>query len=301
MVLFLSKKPTAPKPTQGYVPIDLVQRMASSGMAESDIANRLSSQGFSPAQIGVAMREALKAQVNAPMRSQPGMGFPQPMGEVNVPDTPTMEFPRPPAEMAQRQPRQMPQYEQPIQREPAPERMRAPNYPTTMASPPRRQLDIMPPQEAMTARRDIGIPPERMVSSDARTVRQTSPREQEMRARTPERTSELPSEITLEEIIEGVVADYWGEFEERLVNFDKRDVQLQSQIQDLKKAMGELEGKLKTREADMVGRLEGMGESMNNIQGRIGSMEKVFKEFVPQMSENIRTMADVVEKFKSTK
>lgn len=37
---------------------------------------------------------------------------------------------------------------------------------------------------------------------------------------------------------------------------------------------------------------------MTVIEGRIGSMEKVFKEFLPELSKNIRTMADIVEKSK---
>lgn len=162
----------------------------------------------------------------------------------------------------------------------------------------------MPPREAMRAsREDIGVPPERIMPASTRPVQySTAPTEEEMMGgRQPRRIPESASEITLEEIVEGIVAEHWSEFEDRLSNFEKRDIQLQSQIQDLKKAIGELEGKQTAREADMITRLEGMGESMTGIQGRIGSIEKVFRDFLPQMTENVRTMADVVEKLRAGK
>lgn len=161
----------------------------------------------------------------------------------------------------------------------------------------------MPPAQAVRARPELGVPPERIVPAATRPVEYaTAPTEEEViMGRLPKRIAEAPTEITLEEIVEGIVAEHWSEFEDRLANFEKRDIQLQAQIQDLKKAMDELEGRLKAKETDMVGRLEGMAESMTGIQGRIGGIEKVFKDFLPQMTENVRTMAEVVEKLRAGK
>jgi hypothetical protein len=65
--------------------------------------------------------------------------------------------------------------------------------------------------------------------------------------------------------------------------------------------MTEMENRLKSKEVDMVTRLEGMSESMTGIQGRIGSIEKIFRDFLPQMSENVRSMTDAVEKIRGGK
>jgi hypothetical protein len=298
MVLFLRRKPATPPPSPpGYIPVDMVQRMAASGMDEPDIAARLTNQGFSSNQIDIAMREALKAQISAPPFRQPGP-FPQapPAPEEQegpeVPATPTMEFPA-------RQPEPPRQMSQPVQQ---PMQQRPPAYPSPSAMPPRRPLGLMPPAEAMRPRADVGVPPERLVRAETRPVQYpTAPSSEEMFGRQPQRVPEAATEITVEEIVEGIVAEYWTEFEDRLDNFERRDIQLQAQIQDLKKGMGELESRLKTREADMVGKLENMNESMTGIQGRIGSIEKVFKDFLPQMGENVRTMTEAIEKLKTVR
>lgn len=159
---------------------------------------------------------------------------------------------------------------------------RPPAYPAPVAAPVPRQLGI-PPERVTTP-----LPPQ------AQTV---------MTFERPavERLREAPAEITLEEVVEGIVADRWSEFEDRLSDFEKRDIQLQAQIQDLKKSINELESRLKAKESDMVTHLEGMTESMTGIEGRIGSIEKVFKDFIPQITESARTMADIVEKLKAKK
>ncbi|MBU5557852.1 MAG: hypothetical protein QW751_01560 [Candidatus Aenigmatarchaeota archaeon] len=301
MVLFLRKKAPAPQAAPGYVPTDLVQRMASTGMPEREIASYLSKQGFSPSQIDAAMREALKAQVSAPpLRPAPPIPrppAPTPPGPMvpeeteEVPATPTMDFPGPPAETVPKPP--VPP--RPITRE-TPE---PPAYPPATAIPQRKPLEILPPHEAVKERRDIGVPPERVIPAAMKPVEYaTAPGIEEIRP--PRRVPEAPTEITVEEIVEGIVAERWIEFEERLNNFEKRDIQLQAQIQDLKKAMAELENRLKAKEADMIGKLDTMTESMAAIQGRIGSIEKVFKDFLPQMTENVRSIAEVVEKLKGS-
>jgi hypothetical protein len=40
---------------------------------------------------------------------------------------------------------------------------------------------------------------------------------------------------------------------------------------------------------------------MENIEGRIGSIERVFKEVLPELSENIKSMTEFVEKVKEEK
>ncbi len=146
----------------------------------------------------------------------------------------------------------------------------------------------------------LGYPPERIVSpEEPRAI----PVEEAAKPFTFEpveaRAAESPiGEITIEEIIEGVVDERWKDFEERLVDFEKRDMQLQAQIEDLRKRFKEIETTLKKREEGLVSKLEEFGGSVENIQGRIGSIERVFKDFLPQLTQNIRNMSELVDKIK---
>ncbi|MHA1829028.1 MAG: hypothetical protein ACTSX6_10335, partial [Candidatus Heimdallarchaeaceae archaeon] len=77
----------------------------------------------------------------------------------------------------------------------------------------------------------MGYPPERIVPKPAEIPEQPEAK----RSETPP-----PTEITVEEIIEAIVAERWKDFEERLNAFEKRDLQLQNQIQALGKRVDEI-------------------------------------------------------------
>lgn len=176
---------------------------------------------------------------------------------------------------------------------PAPfESQTAPQFPR-----PAPQTFVAPPAQAV---REAGVPPERILPPEPRPLMLAeAPAEfggEELRP-----LQEGPAEITLEEVIEGVVAERWAEFEDRLTSFEKRDIQLQSQIEDMRKKISELEAAQKTREKDLIGRFEDFGESMTGIEGRIAGIEHVFKDFLPELTETTRAMAEIVEKAKKEK
>jgi hypothetical protein len=146
----------------------------------------------------------------------------------------------------------------------------------------------------------MGYPPERVVSPDEP---HQLPAEQAAQPFTFEpAAAKIPEspigEITIEEIIEGVVDERWQDFEERLVDFEKRDMLLQAQIEDLRKRLKEIESLLREKEKGLANKLDEFGGSVENIEGRIGSIEKVFKDFLPELTQNIKNMSDLVDKIK---
>ncbi len=147
----------------------------------------------------------------------------------------------------------------------------------------------------------MGYPPERVVQVPP-PVEHVVP-EHRIPEQPEVKRSQLPpaTEITVEEIIEAIVAERWDEFEKRLESFEKRDIQLQNQIESLRKEMNSIESVLEEKEKTMISKLEEFGESVEGIQGRIGSIERVFKDFLPELTGNIRTMSNLVEKLKKEK
>ena len=148
----------------------------------------------------------------------------------------------------------------------------------------------------------LGYPPERIVSEETKPVSLEDVKTSFTFEPKPIKEPEAPvEEITVEELIEGIIMERWKEFEERLADFEKRDMQLQSQIDDLRKRFKEIDTMLSEREKGFSTKLEEFGGSMENIEGRIGSIEKVFKEVLPELTQNIKTMTEFVEKLKEEK
>jgi len=160
------------------------------------------------------------------------------------------------------------------------------------------------PEPVVTRRpTPLGYPPERIVSPE-----ETKPMSLEDVKTSftfePKAVQEPQSpieEITVEELIEGIVTERWKDFEERLSDFEKKDMQLQSEIDDIRKGFKEIDVSLVEREKGLSGKMEEFGGSMENIEGRIGSIERVFKEVLPELSENIKSMTEFVEKVKEEK
>jgi len=171
-----------------------------------------------------------------------------------------------------------------------------------VAPPPPSPIQVPQPRTMEVSRHPmpLGYPPERIVSP---TEPRPIPVEEAAKPFTFEptgvRAAESPiGEITIEEIIEGVVDERWRDFEERLLDFEKRDMQLEAQIEDLRKRFKEIETTLKEKEEGLVSKLDEFGGSVENIEGRIGSIERVFKDFLPELTQNIKNMSELVEKIK---
>lgn len=166
-------------------------------------------------------------------------------------------------------------------------------------------IELNPPSLQIPTETERFAPPERVVSSRQEPQSFISEQPEEGTRFTFEEApkeafekKELQPEITLEEIIEGVIAERWAVFDERLGNFEQRDMQLQDQIEGLREQISELNRKAKMSEQTVVQKIEEYGGSVSGIQSRIGSIEKAFRDFLPELTENIRTMGEIVSKAK---
>lgn len=244
MVLFFQKKPVQKyqpsSPPQEYIPVDIVQKMASQGMPESQIISQLRSQGFAPTQIDKALSQAIKSAVsfqqNVQLRGSPPERFvPGPQVRAAIEPTELMEAP---------------------------------------------SFDFSPPNQNTPQEFTFEENPQQFVEK-AEIPRQVS-----------------GPEITLEEVIEGVIADRWVSFEKRLGGLDQRDQMLEQKIEDLRKQVDDVRIIANKSEQTFVGKLDEYGGHIGGIESRIGSIEKAFRDFLPDLTENVRTISDIVEKLK---
>jgi len=147
----------------------------------------------------------------------------------------------------------------------------------------------------------LGFPPERIVPA-----REPRPVEVPYTYEPYEPTEGIPEEypleeVTVEEVVEGIVAERWRDFEEILIEFEKRDIQLQGELSDLRKRLKEIEDSVKEREKTLLGKFEEFGVSMENITGKVGAIEKIFRDFLPELTTNVKTLSELAEKIKEEK
>ncbi len=254
------------------IPVDIVKSLSSKGMSEPEIVAVLRKQGYSPYEIEKAISLALKSTVSG--------NSPQPFPSAQPPS------PSPPGGQG------FSDFQGKAGSQPS-----LPEFHTMQIS-----QSFQPQTQALQAAPEASVP-------------SAFPKPQPLPARVPEKKEveeekeELPPEpeqasfpdLTLEEIIEGIVAEKWQSFEEHLERLRKRDDELQKQIMDLRKEIESIREAMRKSEETFIAKLEEQGEQVASIGARIGSIEKVFKEFLPELTESMRIITDALEKSKQQK
>ena len=252
-----------------YIPVDIVQNLSSKGMSEQEIVAVLRRQGFSPYQIERAISTALKSAVN---------------------------------ELSQKSTREFKPPEKIVPGEMIKERVE----PVKLSAPPKTPFEAYPPREEKRVPEFYTLPPQQQGQSFPELPPKEEKNEQEFtfqesqdkvfeKPPMPGPREELP-EITLEEIIEGIVAEKWSHFEEVVGELRKADEELRKKIEKLENEILEINKNMKKREETFINKLEEHGEHVATIEARIGSIEKVFKDFLPELTENIKLLKETIEK-----
>jgi prefoldin subunit 5 len=112
-------------------------------------------------------------------------------------------------------------------------------------------------------------------------------------------TTELPfpeqtasPEVVIEELIEGIVEDKWEK--------------LQKSISQMEQQISEMKAQIKARRpepaapvtADYDARLNDIESHIDELQARIGGLEKAFKQFLPALTNNIENLSGLIHEMK---
>ncbi len=293
--MFLFKKP---KPKKQEIPVDMVKSLSQKGLSEHEIVAVLRKYGYSPYQIERALSTALKdtvAEFNPPEKIVPGKmikervepkRLPAPPEPLEPLDKPREEF----YTVEQPQQIEQPVVQKPVEN-PAPQTVPKP----TPAPQPVPQQIYQPQQMPNVPSSPVE---EAQTDEEEKTPEFTfeeNPLEEFEKPPEPGPREEMP-EITLEEIIESIVAEKWAGFEETVDELRKADSELRKEIEELRKEIDNIKESMKKSEETLTEKLEEHGEHVESIEARIGSIEKIFKEFIPELTENIRLLKEAVEK-----
>lgn len=103
-------------------------------------------------------------------------------------------------------------------------------------------------------------------------------------------------EVMLEELVEGVVEEKWRKFSDEMKktedNFDKVRAEIKQFEMKLEMA------KRDTPTRDLDARITALSEQLEDIEARVGGLEKAFKQFLPSLTRNIESLSTMIHEMK---
>jgi|GEM_PF-4677136 len=309
------KTAAAPRP----IPVNEIRALAARGLTEQAIAADLLSRGYSREEILQGFREVLRGEVTgAPSNVEVARHPPAP---AQPPAQPQSQFQGPSPELGQER-LASPTLELTSRAPAAPAPL--PPVPTQTAPPkpalPRPEFQLQTSefetpavQRVRESPEKFGRPVEEIVTVEkppmqlpsapgfapkAEKQEYTFEEKPEEVAPTPEVPSISPTEITLEEVIEGIIAEKFTFLEERFSDFDKKDLQLEQEIEGLRARIEELELALKEREKTLDEKFDNTMAKMEAIEGKLGATQKIFSETLPELTSKVRMINESIEQIK---
>ena len=114
--------------------------------------------------------------------------------------------------------------------------------------------------------------------------------------------SSLPDEYyqgyPTEEYIDYVVQERTREVTERINEFSLRNRELEAKIRDMAERVSEMSKMRIGEQQQVLSTIEGLTDSVNDVNMRIAGLEKAFKDTLPALIESVRALSDLVGRVK---
>ena len=111
----------------------------------------------------------------------------------------------------------------------------------------------------------------------------------------PDEEVEAP-EMMLEELIEGIVDDKWRKFDDRLNKIDDNFDRIRAEIKQFEIRIDQNKKDSPSREIEA--RMADISEQLEDMEARVGGLEKAFKQFLPSLTKNIEALSHIIHEMK---
>jgi len=109
---------------------------------------------------------------------------------------------------------------------------------------------------------------------------------------------QYPESYGTEELIESIVQERMGEINQKFNEFMAKQANLERSISNLHHQLSILsKGKTQT-EQSIISKIDSFKDTLTDINGRMSSLEKAFKDALPALIESVRSLTDLVQRFK---
>jgi DNA-binding transcriptional MerR regulator len=250
---------------RGYVPTDRAAELMGRGFSEIDTIDVLRREGFSPSEIDNALEQSIKQGVTGTPRT-PSTSAQQsaPAGSMGSDGMQGFQS------LGNT-------YEQ-FQQGPAP------------TFPPRKEQSAAQGQQPERERTEFKLP----------TIEELGGKSQPDALAVPE--TSLPDEYyqgyPTEEYIDYVVQEQMQDVNERIGEFTVRQKEMEKKMTELNERMKEVSTMRSGDQQQIMSKIDSFSDTINDVNVRIASLEKAFKEMLPALIESVRALSDIVQRMK---
>ena len=101
-----------------------------------------------------------------------------------------------------------------------------------------------------------------------------------------------------EDYIDYIVQARMAEVGDRVNEFTIRYQEMEKRIGTISEQLSQLMQTRSSEQQQVLERMDSFGDAVNELNTRIGSLEKVFKETLPALIEGVRALSDLVQRLK---
>jgi len=109
---------------------------------------------------------------------------------------------------------------------------------------------------------------------------------------------EYYTEYPNEEYIDFAIQTRMGEIDDRMKDFKTMNENVEKKMDDLKTQLSQLSKLEGGGDKEIKSRLEGLNETITDLDGRMSGLEKAFKDTLPALIESVRNLSELVQRFK---
>lgn len=112
----------------------------------------------------------------------------------------------------------------------------------------------------------------------------------------PQEYYQYPVEDYLDALIQARVSDV----DEKMKEFSIKYEELEKSVKSLSEQLNELAQGRKGEQQQVIQKIDNCVEIVNEMNIRLGNLEKAFKEALPALIESVRSLSDIVHRLKSS-
>ena len=107
-------------------------------------------------------------------------------------------------------------------------------------------------------------------------------------------TQQYPAEDYIDYVVQARVS----EVNERLNEFSIRHQEMEKRIGVISDQLTQMMNTRSSEQQQILTRIDGLGETANDVDIKVGSLEKIFRETLPALIESVRALSDLVQRLK---
>jgi len=124
------------------------------------------------------------------------------------------------------------------------------------------------------------------------------PLDQPSMSQIPERSMQYPESYGTEEMVESIVHERMGEVSQKFTELMTKQSELERYISNLHHQLSILSKGRSETEQSIIAKLDSYKDSLDDMNGKVSSLEKAFKDALPALIESVRSLTDLVSRMK---